>query len=246
MRRDRHVPERARAGALAMSRWLGVTACALAIAASAVGCSGPMSLESALRAQPPALRGRLENDRYTAPDRVWSVAVPEPVKSVSSYRQWMQEQSHQGDWSIEFGGPSSTRWLAKLSPDFGDGMPLPAEAAHDILDEMQTSLTRQGSSVQVLEETESRDAGRAVVYRAWVEQIPHELVGRTADVRIRRGAQVEVRGDRIVVFGLVMIEGEPGVERDPPVPLAPHAKAWRDFIDSFRFEETPAPARTPP
>jgi hypothetical protein len=217
-----------------MSRWLGVTACALAIAAIAMGCVSPQSLEQALA------HGRLENDRYTARDGDWSVDVPVPITFDTLYALSIREENREGDSSVEFGDPnSSALWLVKVSPPLGDGIPVPAEAARAILDGLQSSQSRKNSSVHVLDETETREAGRAVVSRVWLEEFPNQfLVWRGKDFRIVRVAQVEVRGDRIVVFGMLINESKHVVERDPLLPLSLRGKAWRDFIGSFRFEET--------
>lgn len=225
-----------------MSRWFGVTVCALATAAIAAGCAGPLTMEEL------AAHGALENDRYTAPDGDWSVAVPVPITFDNLYALSIREENREGDASVEFGNlNSSALWLVKVSPPLGEGIPVPAEAARAVLDQLQSSLVRKKSSVHVLDETETRQAGRAVASRVWLEETPHQFLGwRGRDFRFVHVAQVEVRGDRIVVFGMFVIESTQFVEHDPQLPLSLRGKAWRDFIGSFRFEETPAPARTLP
>jgi hypothetical protein len=187
----------------------------------------------------PPLSARLENDRYTAPDGDWSVAVPVPITFDTLYAWSIREEHREGDSSVEFGDlNSSAWWLVKVSPPLGDGMPVPAEAARAVLDELQTAVTRKGASVEVLDESETREAGRAVISRVWAEKLPRKLLLRSRDFWTLRVAQVEVRGDRIVVLGMLINGDKEGVERDHLLPLSLHGKAWRDFIGSFRFEET--------
>jgi hypothetical protein len=220
-----------------MSRLRATLASVLAIAMCAASCSlfqGPVA------GAPPHHGG----ERFTAADGVWSIDIP----STAGAFAWIDEQAHDGETSVLFGTPyAREQWLVEVSPELDDALSIPAEAARVLLDQMQGSLAKKQASVRVLDEAESRAPGRGVVSRVWVEETPVKLSPwQTGIQRNVRVVQVEVREDRFVVFTLLFDDGRRSVERDHPLHFAEHSRRWRDFIDSFRFEETPAsPSRGP-